>query len=101
MTLVAEAWPKDTAPENSQKVGAPGQPTKWPCGAYRLLVDTHVPDWDPHLLANFDTAEYVQTIAQTGFQSVMQWVPFANLKGCFGSIINPQWARRERMQARW
>jgi hypothetical protein len=74
MTLAAEAWPKDKAPENTQKADAPGQPTKWPGGAYRrLLVDTHVPDWDPHLLANFDAAEYVQTIAQAGFQSVMQY----------------------------
>ena len=47
---------------------------KWPDGAYRrMLVDTHVPDWDPHLLANFDAAEYVHTIAQAGFQSVMQY----------------------------
>ena len=37
-------------------------------GAYRrLLVDTHVPDWDPRLLAKFDAAEYVRTIAQAGF----------------------------------
>jgi len=74
MTLAAEAWPKDNSPANSQRVDIEGQPTKWPGGAYRrLLVDTHVPDWDPHLLANFDAAEYVQMIAQAGFQSVMQY----------------------------
>jgi hypothetical protein len=38
-----------------------------------LLVDTHVPDWDPRLLAKFDAAEYVHTIAQADFNSVMQY----------------------------
>jgi hypothetical protein len=31
----------------------------------------HVPDWDPRLLADFDSADYVRTIAQAGFQSLM------------------------------
>ena len=74
MTLAAGAWPEDKAPTHPQIVSAQSQPVKWPGGAYRrLLVDTHVPDWDPHLLANFDAAEYVHTIAQAGFQSVMQY----------------------------
>jgi Hypothetical glycosyl hydrolase 6 len=47
---------------------------KWPQGAYRrVLVDTHVPDWDPRLLASFDAARYVDTIARAGFNSVMQY----------------------------
>lgn len=74
MSLAAEAWPKTEAPANSPTVEAQGQPAKWPDGAYRrLLVDTHVPDWDPHLLANFDPAEYVRIIADAGFTSVMEY----------------------------
>src|ERR1700722_4708200 len=47
---------------------------KWPEGAYRrVLVDTHVPDWDPRLLGSFDAARYVDTIAKAGFNSVMQY----------------------------
>ncbi|MGD0733473.1 MAG: alpha-L-fucosidase [Terracidiphilus sp.] len=38
----------------------------------RLLVDTHVPDWDD-LLTDFDAAVYVKTIAGAGFQSLMQY----------------------------
>ena len=57
MTLAAEAWPKDKAPANPPNVDTQSPPLKWPDGAYRrLLVDTHVPDWDPHLLADFDAA---------------------------------------------
>jgi hypothetical protein len=74
MSLAAEAWPKGKAPGNSPIVEAPDQPAKWPEGAYRrLLVDTHVPDWDPHLLANFDPAAYVRIIADAGFTSVMEY----------------------------
>jgi hypothetical protein len=74
ITSVAGAWAKGEAPANPQIVEANSQPIQWPGGVYRrVLVDTHVPDWDPHLLANFDAAEYVQTIAQAGFQSVMQY----------------------------
>jgi hypothetical protein len=52
--------------------GAPDR--KWPREAYRrILVDTHVPDWDPRLLAKFDAARYVDTIAKAGFNSVMQY----------------------------
>ena len=39
----------------------------------RLLVDTHVPDWDDRLLASFDASDYVSTIAAAGFQSLMQY----------------------------
>ncbi len=46
---------------------------KWPGETYRrLLVDTHVPDWDD-LLANFDAADYVGTIARGNFQALMQY----------------------------
>ncbi len=46
---------------------------EWPSKTYRrLLIDTHVPDWD-HLLADFDAADYVSTIAGAGFQSLMQY----------------------------
>ncbi len=47
---------------------------KWPRDAYRrLLVDTHVPDWDPRLLGKFDASRYVDTISRAGFNSVMQY----------------------------
>ena len=44
--------------------------TKWPGQVYRrLLIDTHIPDWDPLFLSRFDTAEYVDIIARAGFQN--------------------------------
>ena len=47
---------------------------EWPSRTYRrLLVDTHVPDWDDRLLASFDPVDYVSTIAGAGFQSLMQY----------------------------
>lgn len=60
-------WPifpqQERPPDTGEKL-----PVKYPEGAYRrLLVDTHVPDWDPRLLAAFDSADYVRTIAQAGF----------------------------------
>lgn len=46
---------------------------KWPEETLRrLLVDTHVPDWDG-LMANFDAADYVDTIAKGNFQALMQY----------------------------
>ncbi len=52
----------------------PSRPVEWPSKTYRrLLVDTHVPDWDDRLLADFDAAAYVSTIAAAGFQSLMQY----------------------------
>jgi len=46
---------------------------KWPNEVLRrLLVDTHVPDWDG-LMANFDAADYVGTIAKANFQALMQY----------------------------
>lgn len=56
---------------------SPGNPqnpqVKWPSQTYRrLLVDTHVPDWDS-LLASFDPADYVSTIARGNFQALMQY----------------------------
>src|ERR1039458_7994199 len=74
MSVAGGAWPKGEALANPQSMEAQSQPRKWPDVAYsRLLVDTHIPDWDPHLLANFDAAEYVHTVAQAGFQSLMQY----------------------------
>lgn len=52
----------------------PPRAVEWPARTYRrLLVDTHVPDWDDRLLASFDAADYVSTIAGAGFQSLMQY----------------------------
>ncbi len=46
---------------------------KWPQETLRrLLIDTHVPDWDG-LLADFDAADYVSTIARRQFQALMQY----------------------------
>ena len=95
----AEAHPQPQSPQT----GPP--PLKWPEGVYRrLLVDTHIPDWDPQLMARFDPADYVRTIAQAGFQSLMQYAnshvglclwqtkvgqPHANMKGrdYFGEVL--------------
>ena len=72
--LATEAWPKSKAPTNPRVEDAKSQPTKWPHGVYRRMnVDTHIPDWDPRLLANFDAATYVNTIADAGFQSLLVW----------------------------
>ena len=47
---------------------------KWPDETYRrLLIDMHVPDWDPALLAKFDPVDYVNRIASAGVQSFMQY----------------------------
>src|SRR5580700_5268384 len=52
----------------------PVRAVEWPSRTYRrLLVDTHVPDWDDTLLANFNAEDYVSTIAAAGFQSLMQY----------------------------
>src|SRR5579862_5624106 len=51
----------------------PNREVQWPGQVYRrLLVDTHVPDWDS-LLTQFDPKSYVDTIAAAGFQSLMQY----------------------------
>ena len=51
----------------------PARSTAWPSRTFRrLLIDTHVPDWDD-LLADFDAAKYVKTVAGSGFQSLMQY----------------------------
>lgn len=50
------------------------RPTRWPDQVYRrVLVDIHIPDWHPELLSRFDPAEYVRTVAEAGFQSLMQY----------------------------
>ena len=57
--------------------------TEWPRQVYRrLLVDTHIPDWDPLFLSRFDTAQYVDTIARAGFQLLM---PYTN--SCVGLAL--------------
>jgi len=57
--------------------------SKWPEQVYRrLLVDTHIPDWDPLFLSRFDTAEYVDIIARAGFQQLM---PYTN--SCVGLAL--------------
>ena len=60
--------------QQSAAAGGAEPPGQWPGQVYRrLLVDTHVPDWDPMLLSRFDPADYVATIAGAGFQSLMQY----------------------------
>ena len=45
---------------------------KWPSQTYRrLIVDMDVPDWDPMLLSRFDPEDYVRTIADAGFESLL------------------------------
>lgn len=74
MAIALKAWPKGVTPVDLTTLPTNGSPMDWPKGVYRrLLVDMHVPDWDPHLLAKFDAVEYVDTIAEAGFQSVMQY----------------------------
>ncbi len=61
-----------SAPQTAAHI--PPRKVEWPSQTYRrLLIDTHVPDWDPNLLANFNAADYVATIAGAGFQSLMQY----------------------------
>jgi hypothetical protein len=51
----------------------PPRKVEWPSTTYRrLLIDTHVPDWDS-LLTDFNAAEYVSTVSSAGFQSLMQY----------------------------
>jgi hypothetical protein len=66
------AW---LASPKTHALGADAGPRlKWPDQVYRrLLVDTHVPDWDPVLLSRFDARDYVDTIAGAGFQCLMQY----------------------------
>ncbi len=68
-----QAWAETHGQPAAPQAGA-NPPLKWPEGVYRrLLVDTHVPDWDHQLMARFDPADYVRTIAGAGFQSLMQY----------------------------
>lgn len=67
--------PKDAAVTATPYVTAhfPARHAEWPSRTFRrLLVDTHVPDWD-HLFADFNAVEYVKTVAGSGFQSLMQY----------------------------
>jgi hypothetical protein len=51
----------------------PARAVAWPSQTFRrLLVDTHVPDWDG-LLTEFDAEAYVERIANAGFQSLTQY----------------------------
>lgn len=64
----------DSLTEPHELARIPARPVEWPSRTYRrLLVDTHVPDWDDRLLASFDPVDYVSTIAGAGFQSLMQY----------------------------
>lgn len=61
-------------PDLNEFAQIPPRSVEWPARTYRrLLVDTHVPDWDESLLASFNSADYVSTIAAAGFQSLMQY----------------------------
>ena len=63
-----------TLPVSHDTAQIPARAVEWPSQTYRrLLVDTHVPDWDDRLLANFNAVDYVATIAGAGFQSLMQY----------------------------
>jgi hypothetical protein len=54
--------------------GSAMAPAAWPGGAYRrLLMDTHVPDWDPAFLALYNPADFIRSAAAAEFQSVMQY----------------------------
>jgi hypothetical protein len=51
----------------------PARTAEFPSRTFRrLLVDTHIPDWGS-LFTDFDAAVYVKTIADSGFQSLMQY----------------------------
>jgi hypothetical protein len=64
----------DSVAEPHGPAQIPARKVEWPTRTYRrLLVDTHVPDWDDRLMASFDAADYVSTIAGAGFQSLMQY----------------------------
>jgi hypothetical protein len=57
--------------------------TQWPSQVYRrLLIDTHIPDWDPLFLSRLDPAECVDTVARAGFQLLM---PYTN--SCVGLAL--------------
>jgi hypothetical protein len=64
----------NSVPVSHETAHIPARQVEWPSRTYRrLLVDTHVPDWDDRLLASFDATDYVSTIAGAGFQSLMQY----------------------------
>jgi len=64
----------DVLPKSHGMAQIPARTVEWPARTFRrLLVDTHVPDWDDRLLASFNAEDYVSTIAAAGFQSVMQY----------------------------
>lgn len=51
----------------------PARSVAWPSRTFRrLLVDSHIPDWDS-LFTEFDAVKYVKTVADAGFQSLMQY----------------------------
>jgi len=66
-----EAW---VGAQSVDAITGDREAVKWPDQVYRrLLVDTHIPDWNPVLLSHFDPADYVATIAKAGFQCLMQY----------------------------
>jgi hypothetical protein len=67
--------PRSSAVTAQPYVTAPiaARTVDWPSRTFRrLLIDTHIPDWDD-LLTDFDAADYVKTVASAGFQSLMQY----------------------------
>ena len=93
-------------PSLASTTQSPTSLVEWPAQTYRrLLIDTHIPDWDPVFLSRLEPVEYVDLIAKADFQSLMQYTNsctglclwstkvgqmHANLKGrdLFGEIIN-------------
>lgn len=76
MEAAVPGFPADSAPDAKFT-------TQWPGQVYRrLLIDTHIPDWDPLFLSQFDTEKYVDTIVRAGFQQVM---PYTN--SCVGLAL--------------
>jgi hypothetical protein len=69
--LGSAARPRIAKAEQGTGGEVPAQIPRWPDETYRRgLVDMHIPDWDPRLLSNFDTTDFVKTIAGAGFQSM-------------------------------
>ena len=72
--LVSAALHPATGSASFAAGGEPASPPAWPGGTYRrLLMDTHVPDWDPAFLALYNPVDYARTAAKADFQAVMQY----------------------------
>jgi hypothetical protein len=65
-----ERFPQASALPNQTERRAAKSPTQ----TYRrIIVDMHVPDWDPVLLSCFDPEDYVRTIADAGFELLLMY----------------------------